>query len=77
MSDDDVKRVAIECPQCGHRIATAPEDDLPKGELICPGCGAGVQAPGRSNLLIEEAKEKVKDLVDELVDPSKKRRDGK
>lgn len=73
--DDDVKRVVIACPQCGHQIATAPEDDLPKGELVCPGCGAEIEAPGRPAQFIEEAKEKVKDLVEDLVEPSKKRRD--
>ena len=73
---DKTKRVVIACPQCGHQIATAPEGDLPRGVLVCPGCGRRFDAPGRPELLIEEAKEKVKDLVEELVEPSKKRKDS-
>ena len=73
--NEDMKRVVIACPQCGHEIATAPEDDLPKGKLVCPGCGVEVEAPGRSGLFVEEAKKKVEDLVEELVEPSNRRRD--
>jgi DNA-directed RNA polymerase subunit RPC12/RpoP len=74
MSDE--KRVVIACPQCGHQIATAPEHDLPKGVLVCPGCGNRVEAPTPSEALLEEAREKVKDLVHDLVEPSHKRKDS-
>lgn len=72
---DDEKRVVIACPRCGHQIATATEDDLPKGKLVCPGCGAAVETPGRSARFVEQAKMKVEDLVENLAEPSKKRRD--
>lgn len=72
--DDDNKRVVVACPKCGHQIVSAPEDDLPKGQLICPGCGVFVQAPGKSDLLVEEAKDKIKDVVEDLVGPANKKR---
>lgn len=70
---DERERAIIACPRCGHQIATAPEDELPKGKFVCPGCGAALEAPARSDVLVEEAKEKIKVLVEELIDPSKRK----
>ena len=68
----EARRVEITCPKCGRRIATAPEDDLPQGPLVCPGCGARVRAPGKADLLIEEAKQTIKHIAEEVVEPFEK-----
>jgi len=70
--NDEAKRVGITCPRCGRCIASVPENDLPKGHLVCPGCGALVQAPGKADMLIEDAKEKIKDMVEDVIGPSEK-----
>lgn len=55
-------RVRISCPKCGDIIATAPENDLPDGDLVCSNCGAVVNAPSRLDMIVEEVKQAVTDF---------------
>lgn len=57
------RRVRIACPKCNALIASAPEDDLPTGDLVCPACGDVVAAPRESDRLIEGIKSAVSDAL--------------
>ncbi len=51
------QRVRITCPECDGFIVSAPEDELPTGDLVCPNCGAVVKAPTQFDKLVEDVKD--------------------
>ena len=65
------KRVQLRCPECNAVIGSAPEDDLPTGDLVCPTCDAVVKGPTQVDKLIGEARHAIK----EIIEPSENKRD--
>lgn len=61
---DSTDRVRILCPECNGLIASAPEDDLPTGDLVCPVCDAVVEAPTAFDKLVGDVKQAIATRVD-------------
>lgn len=57
------RQVDIRCPQCDGLIVTAPEDEMPVGDLVCPHCSAVVEAPTALDKMIAKVKAAVKQAI--------------
>ena len=68
---NEPKRVEIRCPECDAFIVSAPEDDLPVGDLVCPNCGAVLEPPTALDKFVARVKTTVKDAVSGKPDDDK------
>lgn len=67
------RQVDIRCPQCDSLIVTAPENEMPMGDLVCPHCSAVVEAPTAFDRMIAKVKTTVKQAIDGTADKPEKK----